>query len=333
MRSLLITSAGSGVGNALITALNHAAHSYRVIVLSSHAVTPVFSQAHAAYLSPLTSETEAFKTRLFEVITREKPHLLLAGRDEELPLLAQWKPELDALNCRIPGNNPSLMAACTDKYLTWKKLKDIIAVVPTAHTPSEIEDMINTYGFPLLLKPRSGFGSKGVLEVKTRALLEAFLAEVTQDYIVQPLLKPDTESPFFPEYSGQILIGHKETDISCFSSSIRVEQGHTTHLRTLSPQHPFAQFLNTTAQKMAQAGFRGPYNVQAMKNAQGKFLCFEINARCTGLTGLRAQLGWNEVDWLYDSFVQQVSPPPMTASPDQTAVLESHFHLLSHEGE
>lgn len=333
MRSLLVTSAGSGVGSALMTAIAHSVHPYRVIVLNSHDVTPVFSQADAAYLSPLTSEVEAFKTRLLEVVAQEKPELLLAGRDEELPLLAQWKSELAALNCNVPGASSVLMSACTDKYLTWKKLKNIIPVVPTAHTPSEIEALICTYGFPVVLKPRSGFASKGVIVAKTRALLEAFLAEATLAYIVQPLLRPDIEQPLFPEYSGQILIGHDGSDLHCFASSIRVEQGQTTHLQTLSPQHPFAQFLNMAAQHMIQAGFRGPYNIQAMKNAQGAFLCFEINARCTGLTGLRAQLGWNEVDWLYDSFVHQIAPQSSTIAPGQTVVLESHFRLLSHEGE
>ena len=328
MRSLLITSAGSGVGSALMTAISYSAHTYRVITLSSHALTPVFSQAHAAYVSPLTSEAIAFKARLLEIVAREQPALLLAGRDEELPLLAQWRPELEALNCKVPCAAPPLMKACTDKYLSWKALGPILSVVPTAYTPAEIDALLQTYGFPLLLKPRSGFGSKGVLTVQTRALLKAFLAEATLDYVVQPLLKPEAHTPHFPEYSGQILIGSEATDISCFASSIRVEQGYTTHLYTLSPEHPFAQFLNTTAQKMAQAGFRGAYNLQAMKNAQGAFACFEINARCTGLTGLRAQLGWNEVDWLYERFVLQISPPSPAVAPNQTAVLESTFHVL-----
>ena len=71
MRSILVTSAGSGVGQAIYEAMQYSAHDYRLIVLNSHGMTPIFDRAHAAYLSPKTSQKEAFMDCLRRVTTTE----------------------------------------------------------------------------------------------------------------------------------------------------------------------------------------------------------------------------------------------------------------------
>lgn len=330
MRSLLVTSAGSGVGQAVFNALKYSPHTYRLVVLNSHPLSSIFQHADAAYLSPETAQQEAFASRLTTIITQEKPDLILAGRDEELPILAKLRSEIEALGSRVPGPNTELSLSCTDKYLTWKQLGHLLPVTETAFTSTEIEALLKRWGFPVLVKPRRGFASRGVLVVHTRALLEAFLAEAQEPYIVQPYLSQTTHEPHstnWPEQSGQIVIGARGQILGVFASQVRIAQGLTTHLQALAPESPFAQELYSMATVMARHGFRGAYNIQGITTPQNGFQLIEMNARCTGLTGVRAQMGFNEVDMLYDSYVAG-STPDLNFGSLETAVMETQFSLL-----
>ena len=44
-------------------------------------------------------------------------------------------------------------------------------------------------------------------------------------------------------------------------------------------------------------------DLQGRLDGYGRLCVFEVNARTTGITGMRASLGFNEVDMLYDSFI------------------------------
>ena len=63
---------------------------------------------------------------------------------------------------------------------------------------------------------------------------------------------------------------------------------------------------------MRNMGARGPLNVQAKETAPHRFEIFELNFRCTGLTGVRAAMGFNEIgallgSWPDDDAAQQAA--------------------------
>lgn len=331
MRSILVTSAGSGVGQAVFDAIQCSSHSYRLVVMNSHGLTPIFERADAAYLSPKTSQKEAFEARLKGIVSLEKPALILAGRDEELDLFVSLQGEMAAVGSVLPLPSSELMLACTDKYLTWKHLGHALPVVETASQPIEIQALIQRWGFPVLLKPRRGFASRGILTAHTPTFLAAFLAEVQEPYIVQPYLSRSfqaAEDALWPELSGQVVIGAEGSILGVFASRVCIAQGLTTHLECLPTESSFAQDLRTMAQTMATMGFRGSYNLQGIDTREKGFQLIEINGRCTGLTGVRAQMGFNEVDMLYDSFVAGKQSPLAVGDPN-VAVMQTRFELLS----
>lgn len=331
MRSILVTSAGSGVGQAIFDAMGCSVHNYRLIVLNSHALSPIFRRAHAAYISPKTSQQEAFMDCLRTVVATENPELILAGRDEEIEQLSVFKSDFEAMGSMVPVASHHLMRVCTDKYLSWIHLGRILPFVETAFTPTEIQSLLADWGFPVLLKPRCGFGSRGVLVVHTQALLDAFLAEAQEPYVVQPFLARPVqtdEDEQWPEHSGQILIGAEGAVLGVFASRVRIAQGLTTHLESLKLDSPFGQSLQAMAEAMALYGLRGNYNIQAIETEHKGFQIIEVNARCTGLTGIRAQMGFNELDMLYDSFIQGKASLPTIGSP-RLAVMQTRFEQLS----
>ncbi len=329
---ILITSAGSGVGSAILTAAQHSQRDYQFINLNSNALSASLYHCQQAYLSPPTQDRSAFIERLLAIVDSERPELLLAGRDEELVMLAAQREPLAQLGCIVPCGSVKSLQLCVDKYLTWQQMHPYLPITATASSKTEIQDLISQFGFPLFAKPRFGFAARGTQVLKSETKLWSFLESLQEPYIVQPYLQalqPGHYAPELNEYSGQILIGQQGDLLGIFASQIAVEQGLSTKILRLTSNSAFADLLKQTAQVLTKLGYRGPVNLQAIQIAPNQFSIIEFNARCTGLTGARAAMGFNELDLLYRDFVQQQVPLPLINwQAESLAVLSSHYQLL-----
>ena len=65
-------------------------------------------------------------------------------------------------------------------------------VVPTSLSP-EFSEMENEFGLPLLLKPRKGNASKGIVKVLDKETFKLHKAEIGNKSMVQPLIGKDDE--------------------------------------------------------------------------------------------------------------------------------------------
>ena len=96
--------------------------------------------------------------------------LVIPLNDLELPIMSANQEKLEAHGARVVISSPDLIDVCADKWKTFKFFEELR--IPTAKSFVKIEDVLlalaeKSIEFPIILKPRWGFGSVGIEEVET----------------------------------------------------------------------------------------------------------------------------------------------------------------------
>ncbi len=139
----------------------------KTIAVDSDTMAPAFADADISITVPPLYD-KSYMAALLEIINDYKVDLVIPLNDLELPIMASNKEQLQANGAKVIISDPDLIDLCSDKWRTYSFFKDL--KIATPKTFIEIEDAIgalaeNTVKFPMILKPRWGFGSTGIKEV------------------------------------------------------------------------------------------------------------------------------------------------------------------------
>ncbi len=316
---VLITSVGSGVGYGVLYSLRRADRPYRILGASAMAVAAGNFRCDAVYHLPGADRPEQYLEGLLAILDREHPHLVMPGHDMELPLLAARRDEIErGTGTKVLVSAPEVIRVCNDKYESARFFGDRFAA--TALAPEQIRQLVADCGFPLVVKPRYGYASRGVQVVFDVAELNAALRSGKDTLVVQEFLPPaglskprqeltrmdvyeDRRLLQEEEYSVQVLVGRSGQVLGLFSSRNSLWHGIPFTIETYRDPSLEVQVIEMT-QRLADMGLMGPCNFQARKTATGGYRFFEVNARFTGITPVRADMRFNECDACYRHFVE-----------------------------
>ena len=168
--------------------------------------------------------------------------------------------------------------------------------------------------FPAVVKPIGGSASQGVFIVND--LNE--LSMTDDSNVIQPYLFPKKDDPNYDticetvksrkfvqrsEISMQ-LIFTKESDFAgIFISKNDLKNGVPVFIDPVaSEDFEYIDEIMKFVPVCVEKGVKGPVNIQGRITEKG-LICFEMNMRFTGITGIRAELGFNEVAFLVDNYL------------------------------
>jgi carbamoylphosphate synthase large subunit len=327
---ILITSVGSLVGWTLLAALHPLRPRLTVIGCNSLAASPSVFDCDRAYRVPGTGDVLAYRDALRSLIQRERPRLVLPGRDEELPILAELAADPACRETRMLAPPGDLVPVFNDKLETARfAARAGLPFAATAHEAEEIAALVVTRGFPLVVKPRfCGHASKEVRIVANAAQLQAALAPGRM--LVQECLNPDTLAgleAFSPDtgvplqfavrdlrHAAEWLVDDAGDLLSLQGVVSRTEGALSMHMR-LTDVAALTEVATGYARALAAAGQRGVANLQGKLLPDGRFVPFELNGRFTGSAAARAFMGCNQVARLvsYCLWGETYAEPPCPA--------------------
>ncbi len=304
IRTVLVTSAGSGVGRAIADAARISDHSYRVIGMDCR---PAFADDVRV---PPTDSPEAFRRAVTAVARGAGPSLILPGRDPDVAVLADLTADLAAAGSIFPSGPSTAVTATLDKARTGDVLGIGDVFASTATTVEGAQRIAAATGWPLVVKPRFGSASRAVRSAGCASELSAAMtpADVAQEFL--PLLAADRR-PYDGtvagrqdgEYSLQLVLGPRSEFLGSFCARHCLAAGRPVLVEVLD-RAVAAPALAVLVPALQRIGATGCWNFQGRMAERG-VRYFEVNGRTTGITGLRAALGFNELDLLYDAFVLQ----------------------------
>ncbi len=297
-----MTSAGSGVGRAIADAARLSPHRYRILGMDCAAA------GSAAVRVPPTDRGADFRSAVLTVARGAGKCLILPGRDPDIePLLAAAKALTDC-GAIFPSGPAEAVMATLDKACTADALGlDRFFACTATTTPGALVIAERT-GWPLIVKPRRGSASRGIRVARCASELADLLTEqdVAQEFL--PLLETDrrpwdggTVGGQDGEYSLQLVLGPDSEFLGSFAGRHSLAGGRPVLVEVLDPAAA-APAMEVLVRGLQAIGASGCWNFQGKMSPRG-IRYFEVNGRTTGITGLRASLGFNEVDLLYEAFV------------------------------
>lgn len=285
-----ITGTGSLIGQAIIKSINVSefADTTMLIGMDYFDNTVGSHWCNKNYLLPdlLKPELELqWEDTIICIIRNNNIRILFIGVDFELIKFALLKDRIEnETGCIVIVSDKSVIRIADDKYLTYQFLRENKLYYPSTSIFEFAE--LNKISFPCIIKPRNGYRSRGVYlvnseeELKDRA--SSIKMPIVQEYI------GDDES----EYTcGVVRLGNY------FDSIVlrRQLKDGNTHIAVYENGFPeiIKKYIFDIANKL---NIFGACNFQLRLDDSGIPKLFEINARHSGTTYIRALFGFNEVE-------------------------------------
>lgn len=248
---------------------------------------------------PLTL-SEGFKDRLLKIISEHEIDLIIPTFEIDVTFWAENSNLLKETGTKVVTNNPDLIRLCDDKWEFYKVMKHNNSpyVIPTTLC-SDFNELDEEFGLPLLLKPRHGMASRGIVKVYDQRTFELHKEEIGKKLMIQPLIGKDDA-----EYTvGAFCDGKGGYDAIITFKRYLSKEGYTNKAEVVEDKQ-----IETAVLELCKI-FKpiGPTNFQ-FRVHEGAYHLLEINPRFSASTSMRAAFGYKEALMAIEYYLDGKSP-------------------------
>jgi carbamoyl-phosphate synthase large subunit len=334
--TVLVTAAGGIVGQGIMKSLRLATssslspNSYRILAVDSSPVAAGLYRSDIGLTVPMASDP-GYIDSIIKHLRNYNVDALFVGSDEELMAIANAKKRIETeSSTQVLITKLDIIKIARDKWETYKFLKANNLSCAESCLPENMDEFVEEFGFPLVVKPREGFGSVNFFVTKTTDEIEYALSKI-QDYGWKPILQE-----YLPGLNNEFTSGvtiDKNGKHSMSSISIRKYlKGGQTYKAFIDDYPIVRQSAENVSEKL---GVTGAVNIQAKyvpneditsstqtatdfelrstseSLQNGRIKIFEINPRFSATCPLRSYAGVNEPDIVFrnevfDEKIEQV---------------------------
>lgn len=281
MKTIMVSGVSGIVGYGILKSIRQYDDSIRLIGTSIYDNTVARSFCDVFEKVPRTLE-ENYYDHLKCLVKKYKIDLLIPSIEIDVYSWNSHRQEIESMECKVLLNSESLIDACQDKWMFYQLLA---SQCPQYAIPTTLQYDGST-AYPLLLKPRRGYASQGIVRVATSEELKEYTDDIGSHLMIQPMIG-DAEH----EYTVSAFFDKAST--LCAYNALR---------RSLSKQG-FTETAETTevdgivsALTDIAAVFKpvGPTNFQFRIDKDGSLKLLEVNPRISSATSIRTAFGYNE---------------------------------------
>lgn len=278
--TIVVTTAGSAPTPGTILHLR--SRGYRVVATDVDPTAPGLYLADRGHLVP-PGDSEAFLPRMRALCAEEGAAAVVPLVDEELLHVGGLAEDGVAVLLPLPG----FVATCLDKYRLMRELDAAGIGVPRTRLASEWPTDTFDAARGLVVKPRSGRGSRGVRFVDSVGDLARVVAESglpADELIVQERITG-------PEYTVSVVVWRDGGVQAVVPKEVVLKQGVTKYAVTRRNE----AVIETCRAVQESLRADGPFNVQLSLDGDGAPRVFEINPRFSSTSALTTAAGVDEI--------------------------------------
>ena len=271
MSGVLFTCAGQRVD--IVSAFRRAgAHTVAVDV---NRLAPALYHAHAHELVPRVTDPE-YVAALRSVVERHGLTLIVPLTDLDHGVLTRARDRLGGALVLLP--EPALVDALEDKWLAHQLFEERGIGSPATWLPDSLPDELP---YPVLVKARHGFGSRGIYRCAGPRELEFFLGYTEHDSMVQACCAGE-------EFSIDVFC---DLGSRCLNAVPRtmIESKGGESIKGMTIRDP--ALIEVGRHVSETLGLVGPANIQCFREPDGRHLVTDINPRFGGAFPLPTAAG------------------------------------------
>ena len=299
MRRILVSGASGIVGYGTLRALLKSEKALFLVGTSIYedSVAPAFCNVFEK--APHTDEP-GYLGWLLSTISRHGVEMLVPGIEIDLYKWAEHVTEIKRTGAIPLLNTPELVVACQDKWAFYQELKSNgIRCAIDSSLDRVFEALRGRFGLPFLLKPRRGFGSKGIVRVDSQETFMKHRQNIGDVLMAQPIVGSDDEEYTTSAFCDGVGGYHAVMTLKRLLS----RDGFTEKAEVVST----GEFTDTILELCRCFRPLGPTNFQFRRCADGLKL-LEINPRISSSTSIRTAFGYNESAMAVDYFLEHQIP-------------------------
>jgi len=299
--SVLVTGVGAIIGQGIIHSLRNSGYSVRVTGIDRSERSPGPSLCDAFFKKPECDESHSDYLEFWvRTLKSEKIDLVLPGLEVDVFFLNRHRDEFRHLSVPVVLNHSELIELSSDKWLLGESqkrngLRRIPSVIPKTWSQA-VEELGEP---PLLLKPRQGDGSRGIVRLFDETDFQYWRSRAAENWMLQRIVGSDDD-----EYTvGVFGFGDGQSMDSVVFRRRLSGAGNTLEAEVVSDPE-----IKSAANELTRI-FKplGPTNYQFRKEGDVPYL-LEINPRFSSSNSLRTAFGYNESEMAIDFFVFQKRP-------------------------
>ena len=309
----LVVCGGGFQGLGLIKALRAVAGT-RVLVLDLFEENVARYFADAFFQAPPLSQASRFIEYTLRLCQSESVNTVFAATSLELELLAQHRVAFSAINVILLVSDSKLLQLAADKLALYRWLGD----EGLSHMPFFTSARDPAANYPLIGKPRNGWGGRNLKYIESRQEALAMPLNESAAFVWQPLLSD------FDEYSIDCAVDTvgRISPLS-FRRRVRMLGGFAILGECGAPDNVRA-LAQACLVRLVPLGARGPLNLQILsQGAQG--WVSDLNPRAGTSMPLSLVAGLNPIAFLLNGNAGKLHDPNPGPKARSLRYLEEHY--------
>jgi len=249
--------------------------------------------------APGTNEPD-YLAWLLDTLDRHRVDLVIPGIEIDMYAWTQHVTAIQGVGSIPLLNRPELVNLCRDKWTFYECLKE--ADLPCAIESSlctEFDVLAAAFGLPFLLKPRQGFGARGIVQVENEDTFRIHEEEMGHRFLAQPIVGSDDE-----EYTVSAFCDGEGDFYASMALRRRLSREGFTEKAWVVEAEDFAETISALCKRFKPVG---PTNFQFRK-CDDSLKLLEINPRISSSTSIRAAFGYNESAMSIEFFIEKQTP-------------------------
>ena len=296
---VLVTAVGGIVGEGIIKSLkfanisDHTPVKYEIFGVDISAqAAGLYRCDHGILIPPASSPN--YIDFIIKIIKENQIDALYVGSDVELVNIVKAKKRIETETDAVVITNPiEVIDTARDKWKTFEFLKSSHLPLAMSSLPQDKEKLIQKYNFPLVVKPREGYGSLHFYVVNNMEETEQAINMIQKSgwrAMVQEYLNANYE-----EFTSGITIDRTGRYVMSSITIRKTPKSGQTYKAVIDSFDEIRKSAEEVAKKL---GARSAVNIQAKFNGN-EAKVFEINPRFSATTPMRAIAGINEPDIIF----------------------------------
>ncbi len=294
--TILVSGASGIVGYGILRSLKDMP--CRLIGTTIYEQSPAECFADIVEIAPLTCKEE-YIPWLKDMICKYQVDMIIPAIEADMSAWNKHRLEIEQTGTKVLLNRYELVELCLDKWKFYERLREenCKCRIATSMTPD-----CGQFDFPFILKPRCGFGSKGVVKITSAADYEQYRENVGKTLIMQEYVGSEKE-----EYTVSAFFDADSHMRSHIAMRRKLSKDGYTQTAEVIDSEDVLEIIQDLAAVFKPVG---PTNFQ-FRNHKGEWKLLEINPRISSSTSIRTAFGYNEAKMCVEYFLerQEITQP------------------------